>query len=67
MVLLKDMQTTNASGKSVNPNDRRIASSLELNITSNFSKEHINVRNDGTIYGRINNRGCSDRTIYSSI
>ena len=65
MVLLKNMQTTDASGKSVNPNDRRMADSLELNSTSNFVQEHLNVRKDGTIYGRINNRGCSNRTKYS--
>ena len=60
------MQTTDASGKFVNPNDRRMAASLELNSTSNFAQEHLNVRKDGTIYGRINNRGCSNRTTYSS-
>ena len=60
------MQTTDASGKSVNPNDRRMAASLELNSTSNFSQEHINVRKDDTIDGRINNRGCSNRTTYIS-
>ena len=39
---------------------------LELNSTSNFAQEHLNVRKDGTIDGRINNRGCSNRTTYSS-
>ena len=38
---------------------------LELNSTSNFAQEHLNVRKDGTIDGRINNRGCSNRTTYS--
>ena len=60
------MQTTDASGKSINPNDRRMAASLELNSISNFAQEHLNVRKDGTIDGRINNRDCSNRTTYSS-
>ena len=60
------MQTTDASGKSVNPNDRRMAASLELNSTSIFAQEHLNVRKYGTIDGSINNRGCSNRTTYSS-
>ena len=66
MVLLTNMQTIHASGKSVNPNDRIMAAYLELNSTSNFSQEHINVRKDGTIDGSIKNRGCSNRTPYSS-
>ena len=53
------MQTTNASGKSKIPNDRRMAASLELNSTSNFAQEHINVRKYGTIDGRINNRSVT--------
>ena len=66
VVLLTNMQTIHASGKSVNPNDRRMAAYLELNSTSNFSQEHINVRKDGTIDGRIKNRFFSNRTPYSS-
>ena len=60
------MQTIDASGKSVNPNDRIMAASLELNSTRNFAQEHLNVRKYGTIDGRINNRGCSNITTYSS-
>ena len=66
MVLLTNMQTIDVSGKSANPNDRRMAASLELNSISNFAQEHLNVRKDGTIDGRINNQGCSNRTTYSS-
>ena len=62
VVIFTNMQTTDASGKSVNPNDRRIAASLELNSTINFDQEHLNVRKYGTIDGRINNQGCSNRT-----
>ena len=43
-----------------------MAASLQLNSTSNFAQEHLNVGIDGTIYGRINNWGCSNRTTYSS-
>ena len=65
MVLLTNMLTTDVSGKSVNPNDKRMAASLELNSTRNFPQKHLNVIKDGTIDGRINNRGCSNRTTYS--
>ena len=66
MVLLTNMQTTDAYVKSINPNDRRMESPLELNSTSKFSQEHLNVRKYGTIDGSINNRGCSNITTYSS-
>ena len=66
MVLLTNMQTTDAYVKSINPNDRIMESPLELNSTSNFSQEHLNVRKDGTIDGNINNRGCSNIPTYSS-
>ena len=66
VVLLTNMQTTDAYGKSVNPDDRIMKASIEFNSTRNFAQEHINVRKDGTIDERINNRGCSNRTTYSS-
>ena len=66
VVLLTNMQTTDASGKPVDLNDRRMAASIELNSTINFAQEHLNVRKYGTIDGRISNRGCSSITAYSS-
>ena len=65
-LIVSDMEMLDASGKSVNPQVRRKAASLELDTTTNVEEGLLSHRKDGAVDGRTRNCGSSNRTTYSS-
>ena len=65
-IVLPNVLITDASGRVVNPRNRQMAATMELEATEYVTKENRNTRKDGELDGRMRNRGSSNRTVYSS-